>query len=94
MLYSSRSCVALLLALAAAGCGGGGGTSVTGPTASAGATPPTAVVGPPAGASLWTFAYRTARAHTCPAAVVATNAIFTGGTPRSATWPIVLDRQG
>lgn len=51
----------LVLVLAGAvGCagGGGGGASVTSPTS---------VVGPPAGASVWLFAYRAASTHTCPA---------------------------
>lgn len=165
MMSLSRTCFVLALAVAAASCGGGGGTSVTGPTPST-VTPPQVVTGPPQGASLWTFGYRTASAHTCPAVpqtpddggvvtltlatdgrtltlvglaataitvgtvngdgaggwsaqrtgqvpgslitlafrftnathaegtIVAANAIFTGGIPCSATWPIVLDRQG
>ena len=157
----------VIVAVVLAGCGGGGSSSVTGPSpvTTPSPTPTPTVVGPPAGASQWTFAYRTASAHTCPATpqtpddggavtvtlaadgrtltlvgvsqatisigtvtsdgaggwtaqkpgqvpgslvsiafrfssathadgtIVAANAIFTGGLPCSATWPIALDRQ-
>ena len=58
----------LALALLVSACGGGGG--VTGPTPTAGLTPPAQnAVSPPTGATIWAFAYRTASTHTCPGPV-------------------------
>lgn len=66
-----------------------------------GVAPPTLTVGTvnSDGAGGWsaqrgniTLAFRFSSATRADGTVVAANAIFTGGPPCSATWPIVLDR--
>lgn len=59
-----RYLILMVVALVTA-CGGG----VTGPTQGPETPTPQTSVSPPAGASIWVFAYRPASTHTCPGPV-------------------------